>query len=202
MMAPLKSSCTTPVLEAVALRLIPLPAVTLAWVSARFASLPLPPETGTQGESCRVADSPQDIRDLYNFVCTNYTDGDAIILIGFSRGAFTARSVGDMIASLGLLTPDGLDEFYPIFDDYQHMGDKDRKASQFLFHDLQPYQGEHGASRIVWEEGRKRKYREWLRQVGLFPATRDRTNTDRLPSRWVTPATRCQMARPQSRSRH
>ncbi len=105
-----------------------------------------------------------------------------------------------MIASLGLLTPDGLDEFYPIFDDYQHMGDKDRKASQFLFHDLQPYQGEHGASRIMWEEGRKRKYREWLRLVGSFLTTRDgRTNTDRFLSRWATPATHWQMARRQSR---
>ncbi|KAK4154943.1 DUF2235 domain-containing protein, partial [Chaetomidium leptoderma] len=48
----------------------------------------------------------RDIREVYNFICTNYVDGDDIILIGFSRGAFTARSVADMVASVGLLTPE------------------------------------------------------------------------------------------------
>ncbi|KAH8891804.1 peptidoglycan binding domain-containing protein [Thozetella sp. PMI_491] len=107
----------------------------------------------------------QDIRELYNFVCSNYNDGDAVILVGFSRGAFTARSVADMIASLGLLTPDGLDRFYQIFDDYVHMGDKRRKHDEFLFPDLPSYQGEEGAARILWEEGRKHKYRSWLKQM-------------------------------------
>lgn len=52
-------------------------------------------------------------------------DGDDIILVGFSRGAFTARSVAGMVATLGLLTRDGVDNFYPIFKDMQHWGDKD-----------------------------------------------------------------------------
>ena len=44
----------------------------------------------------------QDIREIYNYICNNYVDGDEVILTGFSRGAFTARSVADMIASVGL----------------------------------------------------------------------------------------------------
>ncbi|KAK1953667.1 hypothetical protein LY78DRAFT_455470 [Colletotrichum sublineola] len=36
----------------------------------------------------------QEIKDTYRFICDNYNPGDEIILIGFSRGAFTARSVG------------------------------------------------------------------------------------------------------------
>ena len=48
-------------------------------------------------------DGDKDIREIYNYICNNYVDGDEIILTGFSRGAFTARSVADMISSVGLL---------------------------------------------------------------------------------------------------
>lgn len=95
----------------------------------------------------------------------NYVDGDDIVLLGFSRGAFTARAVADMIASVGLLTYDGLDHFFDIFKDYQTMGDKHRNADEFVFKGLQPYNGEKGKAKIVWEEERKRQYREFLKQV-------------------------------------
>ena len=40
----------------------------------------------------------QNIREAYSFIATNYEAGDEIILIGFSRGAFTARSVAVRIS--------------------------------------------------------------------------------------------------------
>jgi hypothetical protein len=39
------------------------------------------------------------------------------VLTGFSRGAFTARSVAGFISSIGLLTHEGMDMFYAIFTD-------------------------------------------------------------------------------------
>ena len=30
---------------------------------------------------------------MYSFIATNYEPGDEIIMVGFSRGAFTARGV-------------------------------------------------------------------------------------------------------------
>lgn len=39
----------------------------------------------------------------YTFVSRNYQPGDQIHLIGFSRGAYTARALGGMIATIGLL---------------------------------------------------------------------------------------------------
>lgn len=39
----------------------------------------------------------------YTFVSRNYQPGDHIVLMGFSRGAYTARALGGMIASVGLL---------------------------------------------------------------------------------------------------
>ncbi|KAM0562242.1 hypothetical protein ACHAPJ_002688 [Fusarium lateritium] len=65
------------------------------------------------------------MRETYSFLCANYMDGDEIILVGFSRGAFTVRSVAGMIGNLGLLTREGVEFFYPIFKDMQHWMDDD-----------------------------------------------------------------------------
>jgi uncharacterized protein (DUF2235 family) len=62
----------------------------------------------------------ENVREAYAFICANYNDGDDIVLVGFSRGAFTARSVAGMIGDLGLLTREGMDDFYPIFKDMQN----------------------------------------------------------------------------------
>lgn len=60
----------------------------------------------------------QDIVECYRFICDNYNPGDEIILIGFSRGAFTARSVAAMVCALGFLNQAGLDQLPHIFNDY------------------------------------------------------------------------------------
>ncbi|KAH9234749.1 hypothetical protein K456DRAFT_1835462 [Colletotrichum gloeosporioides 23] len=60
-----------------------------------------------------------DIKDCYRFICENYSPGDEIVIVGFSRGAFTARSVSGMVCSIGLLNSFGLSNFGAIFDDYQ-----------------------------------------------------------------------------------
>lgn len=60
------------------------------------------------------------MREAYSFLCANYEDGDEIVLVGFSRGAFTARSIAGMVTHLGLLTRKGLDYFYIIFKDMQN----------------------------------------------------------------------------------
>lgn len=40
----------------------------------------------------------------YRFLAQNYEPGDEIFIFGFSRGAYTARSVAGMVARVGLLT--------------------------------------------------------------------------------------------------
>jgi uncharacterized protein (DUF2235 family) len=42
----------------------------------------------------------------YTFVSRNYEPGDRIYLVGFSRGAYTARALGGMIVKMGLLPQD------------------------------------------------------------------------------------------------
>jgi uncharacterized protein (DUF2235 family) len=50
----------------------------------------------------------ENIREAYGFLANNYTPGDSIFLLGFSRGAFTARSVGGLIGGVGLLEKKGM----------------------------------------------------------------------------------------------
>lgn len=64
------------------------------------------------------------IREAYNFICSNYHRDDEIILLGFSRGAFTARSISTLIKQLGLLTPKGLSHLVEICNDWEHQNVK------------------------------------------------------------------------------
>lgn len=45
----------------------------------------------------------RNIQDAYRFLCLNYIPGDEIYLFGFSRGAYTVRSLAGMIYCSGLL---------------------------------------------------------------------------------------------------
>lgn len=46
-----------------------------------------------------------DIRDCYYWLSDKYRPGDRIFLFGFSRGAFTARSLAGMICRFGIVKP-------------------------------------------------------------------------------------------------
>ena len=69
------------------------------------------------------------IREAYAFIAQNWRPGDEIFLLGFSRGAFTARSIAGMISTVGILTRSGMTHFYRIFTDYEHIGDSKYKKS-------------------------------------------------------------------------
>ncbi|KAI9763822.1 MAG: hypothetical protein M1840_009076 [Geoglossum simile] len=81
---------------------------------------------GTTGEGLS-----EHIREAYAFLANNYQapdsehEGDEIFLIGFSRGAFTARSIGGLIGQIGILTKLGMEHFYHIFKDYEKSWDRD-----------------------------------------------------------------------------
>lgn len=63
------------------------------------------------------------IKDAYEFVASNYEDGDEIYLFGFSRGAYTARSVAGFIRNSGLLKKNSLTQLDHAFEYY-----RDRQA--------------------------------------------------------------------------
>ena len=45
----------------------------------------------------------KNIRDCYRFLVHNYEEGDEIYLFGFSRGAYTVRSLAGMVRNVGVL---------------------------------------------------------------------------------------------------
>lgn len=97
----------------------------------------------------------QNIRETYAFLANNYANGDEIFLIGFSRGAFTARSVAGLVAGVGLLTKAGLPHLAEVSRDFQHRRDPDyRPANPDI-----PFRGKPSAS--------DPRYRETMEREGL-----------------------------------
>lgn len=66
----------------------------------------------------------QNIQDAYRFLCLNYSDGDEIYLFGFSRGAYTVRSIAGLIYNSGLLRRYHIREVAKAYELYCHRGSK------------------------------------------------------------------------------
>ena len=71
----------------------------------------------------------ENIREAYAFLAANFaphdplSKPDQIFLLGFSRGAFTARSLGGFIGAMGILTKKAQPHFYECFMDWERAGD-------------------------------------------------------------------------------
>ena len=61
----------------------------------------------------------ENIRSAYGFICNNYVQDDEIYLVGFSRGAYTARCISALINDVGLITKHALGYFYDIYNAWQ-----------------------------------------------------------------------------------
>lgn len=59
------------------------------------------------------------IKDGYQFICSNYDPGDEIFLFGFSRGAYTARSLAGLIHNMGILKREHFDQLDTAYDKYR-----------------------------------------------------------------------------------
>src|SRR5260221_4045873 len=62
----------------------------------------------------------KNIREIYRFLVYNFAPEDELFLFGFSRGAFTVRTLAGFMKFVGLLKKD--DEFYTadLYDLYAH----------------------------------------------------------------------------------
>lgn len=73
----------------------------------------------------------RNIQSAYGWLCQNYAPGDRIFLFGFSRGAYTARSLGGFVTRCGLLNPAGLaaDELWTRVGKLYDIGYRKRKQN-------------------------------------------------------------------------
>jgi hypothetical protein len=75
----------------------------------------------------------ENVRSTYAFFVDNYRGGDEIFLFGFSRGAFTARSVAGVMGHVGLLRKADMHNFDNMWDYYRlPLKERDREAASFL----------------------------------------------------------------------
>ncbi len=96
----------------------------------------------------------KNIRSAYKWLCDNYRPGDRIFLFGFSRGAYTVRSLAGMIGRCGLLDPSGLDEsqiwsrIKTAYDNgYRKRKEKEEWAKEWAFHKEEKMECEDGNER-------------------------------------------------------
>ncbi|KAG9514932.1 hypothetical protein KCV07_g7741, partial [Aureobasidium melanogenum] len=66
------------------------------------------------------------IIEAYNFVVLNWSPGDQVLCFGFSRGAYTARSIAGLISDIGICEPRRLQDFHEIWEAYKsnHHGER------------------------------------------------------------------------------
>jgi uncharacterized protein (DUF2235 family) len=76
----------------------------------------------------------KNIQDAYRFLCLNYAPGDEIYLFGFSRGAYTVRSLVGLIRSVGMIPRQGvrkIPQAYKIYQDAKgEYADKDETTRE------------------------------------------------------------------------
>ncbi|MCR8561061.1 DUF2235 domain-containing protein [Mucilaginibacter sp. BJC16-A38] len=72
------------------------------------------------------------IKDCYTFLMLNYAPGDHIYLFGFSRGAYTARSLAGFIRCCGILRPDYIHLVDKAYDLYRNRNDYTEPESDLM----------------------------------------------------------------------
>lgn len=73
------------------------------------------------------------MEESYRFLANNYEDGDEIYLFGFSRGAYTARSLGGLINLAGLVRKRDLEHFNAVHKFYRKSEAKRSVADNLEF---------------------------------------------------------------------
>lgn len=73
----------------------------------------------------------KNIEDAYRFLASNYIDGDEIWLFGFSRGAYTTRSIIGLIRNSGLLKKQHLEKFNLAYQLYRDRSKETNPNEQF-----------------------------------------------------------------------
>jgi uncharacterized protein (DUF2235 family) len=80
------------------------------------------------------------VLDAYHFLIDNYEDGDELWFFGFSRGAFTARSVAGLVRNCGVLRRQNLDRIDEAFALYRSRAESPRGTASTLFRHAYSYE--------------------------------------------------------------
>jgi Uncharacterized alpha/beta hydrolase domain (DUF2235) len=112
------------------------------------------------------------IRDAYSFICNNYEEGDEIHLYGFSRGAFTVRSLSALLRTIGILNASGLANFLSISQDWKHQNDEGWRLKGTPFVDEPWGSRENPRPSPNTETSNQNLYAQKLKELGFLRANK------------------------------
>jgi len=75
-----------------------------------------------------------DVCQIYDFISNNYEPNDELFFFGFSRGAFTVRSVAGLVCDVGILSAVHMSHFSEMWKAYRAntSGEPFRKSTWYL----------------------------------------------------------------------
>jgi uncharacterized protein (DUF2235 family) len=82
----------------------------------------------------------RNVFDAYHFLMDNYEDGDELYFFGFSRGAFTARSLAGLVRNCGILRRENADRIEEAWTLYRSSADKPSGVASTLFRRAYSYE--------------------------------------------------------------
>jgi len=82
----------------------------------------------------------RNVFDAYHFLIDNYESDDLLYLFGFSRGAFTARSLAGLIRNCGILRRENADRIDQAWALYRSSADTPRGVASTLFRRAYSYE--------------------------------------------------------------
>ena len=80
------------------------------------------------------------VLDAYQFLIDNYEDGDELWFFGFSRGAYTARSVAGLVRNCGVLRQQNLNRLPEAYALYRSRAESPRGTASTLFRHAYSYE--------------------------------------------------------------
>ena len=100
----------------------------------------------------------QNVIEAYNFCVLNYHPGDEVMCFGFSRGAYTARSIAGLISDIGICRKSELNNFPDLWRQYKKVGqgkrfDRSDVWFDWMFGKADEHQGagKEGDRRFLYE---------------------------------------------------
>ena len=108
---------------------------------------------------------PKNVREAYNWLIDHYQENDEIYIFGFSRGAYTARSLVGLIASCGLLKRGAPLTVNQMWNGYGF---------------ISKHRGYHGTKNRKWWESQIDKDKTLFRRINSYQKDKWIANEDKL----------------------
>jgi uncharacterized protein (DUF2235 family) len=129
----------------------------------------------------------RNVLDAYHFLIDNYEDGDGLYFFGFSRGAFTARSLAGLVRNCGILRRENADRIDDAWALYRSSADKPSGVASTLFRRAYSYEPRiHfiGVWDTVGTRGIPALSPRWLQPIAKWLNRRSQFHDTKL-STWV-----------------